>query len=42
MKQDNSTELLGYSFENIHNKNNPPEPLDPTSAIISGLSPEFL
>ena len=29
MKQNNSTELLGNSFDEIYNKNGPPDPPDP-------------
>ena len=38
MKQNNSTELFGYSFNNIYNKNGPPDPLDPKPAFF----PNFL
>ena len=38
IKHNNSTELLGYYFHNVHNKNGPPDPLDPKSAIFLELS----
>ena len=31
MKQNNSTELSGFSYNNIYCKNDPPDPLDPKS-----------
>ena len=34
MKQNNITELLGYSFHNIYNNADPPDPLDPKSTIF--------
>ena len=34
MKQNNSTELLAYSFNYIYSNNDPPDPLDPNSAIF--------
>ena len=33
MKQNKSAKLLSYSFNKIDSKNDPPEPLDPKSAI---------
>ena len=38
MKQNNSIELLSYSFNNIYNKNDPPDPLDPKPGFFAGLS----
>ena len=38
MKQNNSTELLSYSFNNIYDENEPPHPRDPKSAIIPRFS----
>ena len=34
MQQNNSTELLGYSFNNIYSKDAPPDPLDPKSVFF--------
>ena len=36
-KQNNSTEFLGYSFDDIYNKNGPPDPLDPRSGFFPGF-----
>ena len=36
IKQNNSTEVLGCSFNNLYNKNAPPDPLDPKSTIFPG------
>ena len=38
MKQNNSTEPLGYYFNNTYNKNDLPDPLDPKSAIFPRFS----
>ena len=38
MKQNNSTELLGYSSNHSYNKNGPPDPLDPNRQSF----PDFL
>ena len=35
MKQNNATELSGYSFDNIYNKNGPPDALDPKSVFFA-------
>ncbi len=42
MKQNNSTEFSGHSFNNVYNKTDPPPqaPQDPKSAIFPGF-PEF-
>ena len=37
MKQNNYTELLGFSFNNIYSKNDPPDVVDPTSVFFSGF-----
>ena len=42
MKQNNSTELSGQSFNNIYNNDGPPDPLDTQIAICSRISQEFL
>ena len=40
-KQNNSMELFGYSLNHISCQNDPPDPLDPKSAIFSGFSGIF-
>ena len=37
MRQENSTELSGYSFNNIYNKNDSPDPLDAKIAFVHGF-----
>ena len=40
MKQNNTTELSAYSFNNIYNKHSPQDPLDPKSVmsqVVSGF-----
>ena len=37
MKQNNSTEFSGLSSNNIYNKSEPPNPLDPKSLIFPGF-----
>ena len=36
-KQSNYTEFFGYSFKNIYNRNDLPDPLDPKSSILTGF-----
>ena len=37
MKQNNYSEFLGESLNDIYNENDPPDPLDPKSAIFRGF-----
>ena len=37
MKQNNHTELCGYSFHNIYTKNGPTDPLDSKSVFFLGV-----
>ena len=37
MKKNNSTELLGISFDNIYSKSGPPESLDPKTVSSPGF-----
>ena len=44
MEQNHSAELSGYSFQNIYNKNDHPDPLDPKSHFFldfPGFSTEY-
>ena len=41
MKQNNSTEIRGYSFTRIYNRNGPQDPLHPKSDMFSGFSGIF-
>ena len=38
MNQNNSAELLGYSFHKTHSRNGPPDPPDPKSGLFLGFS----
>ena len=41
MEQNTSTKLLGYSFHNIYNRNDPQNPLDPKSVFFPKVSEIF-